>query len=373
MWNSRWVIQTDAPINPGNSGGPLLSSSGEILGINTFIVRYTSSGIPVEGFGFAVSAVTVQRVLPILKETPARPFPTPTPLPEAPAGIYTSETYWYTIQVPTGWRLDSSDDQAVVMWDPTSWATVWVSIKEIDADVYPTLDSYVAAWEPAPAEGWTDFHIVSQGKVRTDRPVQAYEYVYTYTREGTSNRGVSHWYVTGGYLMSVIAIADDAIWSFESYRNTRLKLEETLASFEPSAYTSAEYDYSIAHPPDWEQSQLEGFDYWAYNLTGPGRVYVQVDTEAGYGTTIASYGSAHTVRDSTVTWRGVVYRGRPYPSYRMDYTWEDETTGRTFRGAVVITLGGGNAVWVFIDDFQEDWEELRDLVDDIFLRVAVIP
>jgi serine protease Do len=49
------LIQTDAAINQGNSGGPLINLSGQVIGINTLIVRGNSNTSAVaEGLGFAI-------------------------------------------------------------------------------------------------------------------------------------------------------------------------------------------------------------------------------------------------------------------------------------------------------------------------------
>ena len=53
------LLQTDAVINPGNSGGPLLNVYGEVIGINTRVIRESlSGGVSIDGMGFAISADT---------------------------------------------------------------------------------------------------------------------------------------------------------------------------------------------------------------------------------------------------------------------------------------------------------------------------
>jgi len=48
------LIQTDAAINQGNSGGPLVNLAGQVVGINTLVVRSSDSGTVAEGLGFAI-------------------------------------------------------------------------------------------------------------------------------------------------------------------------------------------------------------------------------------------------------------------------------------------------------------------------------
>ena len=63
------MLQTDAAINSGNSGGPLFNMNGEVVGIIT--AKYSgnsSSGVSIEGLGFAIPVDDVARTISDLRE-----------------------------------------------------------------------------------------------------------------------------------------------------------------------------------------------------------------------------------------------------------------------------------------------------------------
>jgi hypothetical protein len=139
---ARWVLQVDASINPGNSGGPLFSPSGEVVGINTFVIRQSIAGVSVEGINFAVSAETVQAQIPVLKQGTVLAFSTPTPGPTL--RTYYNGEYRYQIDVPVGWSINDSAPDSVHIQSVDSSAFIGIftldtfgnSLREIADSVF---------------------------------------------------------------------------------------------------------------------------------------------------------------------------------------------------------------------------------------------
>jgi len=69
------LIQTDAAINHGNSGGPLVNLEGQVVGINTLVVRGSGLGDAAEGLGFAIESDNARAVAEAIISDGAYPRP----------------------------------------------------------------------------------------------------------------------------------------------------------------------------------------------------------------------------------------------------------------------------------------------------------
>ena len=98
--SSSYLLQTDAAINPGNSGGPLFNYNGEVIGVNSLKILQSSSGVDIEGIGFAIPINHFKIVANTIinGETYIRPKIGITASSVANLSITTREKYGITIQ-----------------------------------------------------------------------------------------------------------------------------------------------------------------------------------------------------------------------------------------------------------------------------------
>lgn len=133
-------VQTNAEINPGNSGGGLFNLSGRLIGINTEKEVYTqgdvggtTTNIPVEGLGYAISLDVVKKCI---KDIENKQGPVGRPL----LGITVTAVNRYISSEELVELLPNSVDEALVVIEVANGAGKNAGIKV--NDVILTADGY---------------------------------------------------------------------------------------------------------------------------------------------------------------------------------------------------------------------------------------
>ena len=136
--NGVAYIQTDTDINFGNSGGPLLNLQGEVVGMNTSILRDEDA----QGINFAIRHNVLASRLPVLLRaatTPpsATPNPTPTPTPTPGSGPQ-------PIFGPVNGEIEHNPDDGLI--DDYHARGVRIRDGVIEADFYNPYSASVGQW-----------------------------------------------------------------------------------------------------------------------------------------------------------------------------------------------------------------------------------
>lgn len=236
----RYEIQTDAALNPGNSGGPLLSEDGQIVGINTSVIRTSAAGIAVEGFGIAISTETLQAQYEVMRSSPIVITPTPVADPRIVDGVYTNESTGWQIDVPVGWSLDDSDAASVLIWDGKNEGSIRIQTTAVDASVYPDTAAYRRGWTVAASSGMTDYTIISEdanifrSRLPSGGMVRGHEFQTSFIFDSRDWAATRHWFVTGGTLYDVSLNFPTSIRNLPEYAKLDVDLRLTHISFHMS-------------------------------------------------------------------------------------------------------------------------------------------
>ena len=136
--NGVAYIQTDTDINFGNSGGPLLNLQGEIVGMNTSILRDEDA----QGINFAIRYDVLANRLPVLLGAATSPptvssTSTPTPSPTPATGAQ-------PIFGPVNAEIEHNPDDGLI--DDYHARGVRIRDGVIEADFYNPYSASVGQW-----------------------------------------------------------------------------------------------------------------------------------------------------------------------------------------------------------------------------------
>lgn len=210
-------IQTDAAMNPGSSGGPLINLSGEVVGINSWVVK-VSNGTLIEGANFALTINDVKEVLPLLMAGESILVPVVDSWKS-----FTNKAYTYSISYPDSWTVDDQNMKYVRIRNSTSKMGVDIAtITNISAQ--STVEDFVKTNIQQLQSDKPDFQLIYQKEVNYGG-YSGIEIAYVYT-EG------SKWYFQHFFTQAGNSIYHIRVWVEESqYNINSAKIDTILDSF----------------------------------------------------------------------------------------------------------------------------------------------
>ncbi len=337
-------IQTDAAINPGNSGGPLFNRAGQVVGVNTSVIRETRDGRQVEGISFAVAINEVKSRLETLKgsgspqpvttptsvPTPTTPVPTPSAAPTPPplpAGWdrYRNGVYGFSVDTPPRWTLDEDSEKSGFAYIRAPDRNAYIVISAFDISASDSLQGY-AEWyrgwltEYAHDNSYNVFEITSFGRKR-EGGKEFYELVYreqsstAYCVERITERiYFSLWHPDKPHRYKVgTGICEGSVSRYSA--NERV-IQKSFTEWMP--YWNATHAFGLNVAPGWildEETNRENYSaFWTSDQAGVFEIAAQ------------PVGSSETLED--------------FKDWRVGILNQYADTWETFDKGVILGFGG---------------------------------
>jgi len=140
------LIQTDAAINSGNSGGPLLNLTGEVIGINTLVIRGSNnSSTSAEALGFAIPSNTAAMIAQHIIEKGyfARPY-----LGTSYQNVTPRIASWYNLPVNYGAYITAIDRNSPAANSGLREGDIITKIGDVPIDEQQSFINALFEYEP---------------------------------------------------------------------------------------------------------------------------------------------------------------------------------------------------------------------------------